>query len=257
NEVVLRWAEGRVRESDLRNRMRSHVLAMNFLEAVARAATNAGGQPQIPYELRRDTSEQATVERMVLAEKARRLGVVISDDAIQDFIRKVSDGVLDHTQLNELLRTSTNRQLSRTALFNQLREELLAATMRMRNISGLPVAPPAVNWQHFKQLYETAVLEIIPLPVEDFIDDLAKEPTDGELRELYERYKDTYRNPNTPEPGFRRLDQIDFAYFVIDFDKLIEEEKAKITDEQVREEYEQGLRRGDFRRPQLPTPPNT
>lgn len=253
HEVVLTWTGGKVRQSEMQAMQNNHILATNFVQAVIEETRKKQGQPSDPYGLQnRDPSEQAVVQRMILAEKADRLGVVISDEAIERYIYQLSDNMLEPAELNEILQASTGGRLTRRMLFSQLRREMLATSMRQMAFSGLTASPPAAYWQGFKKLREMVILEMVPLPVENFVDQLKQQPTSDDVRRLYEKYKDDYRNPNTPEPGFRRPDQVDFGYFRIDFDQFLDQAKTEITEEQVRAEYEQGLTRGDYKRPARP-----
>lgn len=251
--VVVTWSQGRVREMDLRNMETNHHLTMNFLDAMAEEVQRRDGQPKA-MRLFRNSSEQALIATMLLAEKAEQLGVVISDSAIHDYLDRFADGLFDHRDLNDILRSSTSGRLTRVSLFKQLRRELLAHYMRQMVFTGVAATTPAADFQHFNQLRERMTLELLPLPVSEFVAKVETQPTESDLRQLYEAHQDDYKSPMRADPGFRRLPKIDFAYFKVDFNTFLEQEKQNITEAEILREYEAGKQSGEYRRASRPSP---
>ncbi len=258
-QVVVRWDGGSVREMDLRSMYTAHISTANFLQAVVQETQKRGGQPKAPLPFR-STSEQGLIETMLLAKKAEKLGVVISDEAVADYLDRVCDQLLDHHDFNDLLQKSTGGRITAHGLYERLRQELKAMYMQQIALSGVVATTPAKNLEHFNRMQERVTLEMLPLKVEEFLPQVTQQPSDADIQALYDKYKERYPDPMSPEPGFRRLPTTDFAFLRLNFNDLLEAEKAKVTEAEILAEYEAGLKRGDFRRPTLPpasTPPAT
>ena len=150
----------------------------------------------------------------------------------------------------EFCRTATNDQLSRRGSSLSYGESF--SHYMQQAAVGFDAASPAVHWENFKKLHEFVKLELVPLPVDDFVSQLTVKPTEADLQKLYDKHKESARNPNTPEPGFRRLPKADFAYLKMDFNTLLEAEKKKITEAEIKAPYDEGVKKGEYTRTKLP-----
>ena len=139
--------------------------------------------------------------------------------------------------------------------FNRLMKEELAKNAVLRlanggqryeeraNAQGLPTAvlsPPSKNWQYFTRFKRRASVETYPVFVKDFEESIDGKPTDKELRELFDKGKELTRinQPILTEPAFMTPELADFEFIACDIEKIIDEEKTKITEELLRSEYE-------------------
>jgi hypothetical protein len=95
---------------------------------------------------------------------------------------------------------------------------------------------PAERWEYFCRLRKQATVELIPVGVEQFIDQVNKNPSEEELKDLFEKYKDKLPNPVSAEPGFRIPHKIEVQYFKADIAKF--SDPAAITDEEIQSAYE-------------------
>lgn len=248
-QVVARWKGGRITDGQLQTMRVTHLVTMNFLDEVMKLTIQRKGLPKGPS--RRDfgdSSDEGLIATMLMAEKARQLGMVITDDAIQDYLDRLSDRLLTQEDYEQIFKQTVGGRLTSQMLFNWLRQELLAYYLQQNVLMGIVPATPSENWQNFLRVHQLAAVELLPISVDDFRSQLPRRPTEDELKQLYESSKDRYPDPSSAEPGFRRLPKVNFAYVRLDGNKLLEAEKAKITEEQVKAEYEAGLQRGDYRR---------
>ena len=101
NPVVVTWTKGKVRTAELNALRYRHQLAHEFLGRVIVRALQRGGKPIIegqPASLEQgfrvgipdDDSEETAIQTMVLAEEGRRLGIVVDQGAVKDFLRQIS-----------------------------------------------------------------------------------------------------------------------------------------------------------------------
>ncbi|MCU0960951.1 MAG: hypothetical protein MUF48_12675, partial [Pirellulaceae bacterium] len=201
-------------------------------------------------------SEEELVQRLVLADKARELGVVISEDAIQDYLNNLCDA--SPTQpLNyaALLREATNGRLDWRQLQAQLATELAAQRMLLMAHGGLAAAPPEVMYGCYNQLKRLVTAELLAVDVADFVAEVP-EPSDQDIAALYEAGKDRFPFPLSPEPGFKRRQGISFGFFQGVFEEFLSREAASraanITDAEIEKYYEDN-KTSEFRIPELPS----
>ncbi len=248
--VVLRWKGGKLTEGELQSMRHSHRLTMNFLDEVLRLTRERRGVPKGPLpQYFGGDGDQELVATMLLAAKAEELGMVISDEAVQDYLDRLSDRLLAPEDFEKIFKQVSGGRLPVGMLFLWLRRLLMAHYLREHVLMSAAAMTPADSWQNFLRVHQKTSLEILPVAVADFLSQVPRDPTEQELRQLYEQYKERYPDPMSPVPGFRRLPKTNFAYVRIDVGKLIAEEKERISQDEILKEYEEGLKRGDYRKP--------
>ncbi len=176
-------------------------------------------------------TEEDVVDTWLLSREAERLGMVVSDEAINSFIRELTQERLTRDELKSVLRGYGMEQV---AFFDMLREELKAQRMWMMFVPSLGGVPPAQRWDYYLRVHRKASVELIPVPVESLVGQVAK-PDPAVLEEFFEEHKDELAEPNSPEPGFRLPHRVKLEYFVADVDQFIE--AGGVSEEEVLEEY--------------------
>lgn len=196
--------------------------------------------------------EEAAVETMVMAKKAEQLGMVVSDTAINDLIKQITDNSLDSATLQAVINQlqGGRQKVSTARLFDALRTEMLASKLSQLFFQSLRDIPPAQRFEYYERLNRKAKAEILPLAVASFVDQVATEPTNVELLAFYDKHKNAFPNPASPEPGFKEPKRASFQYFKADFAKLKDEFKPQVTEAEIREYYEKN--KAQFRVVELP-----
>ncbi len=202
-----------------------------------------------------DTSPGGVVRIMLLSHKASEAGVVVSNDAVYRFLMLVSDNVLDKQKIDAVYQSwAAERQKAigqappMTSLVDALRTALMAYEMDKLARAGLAVTSPADAWEYHNRINRRITAEFVPFNVKDYVSKVTGEPTSAELSKLYDEYKYQDPNPDSAEPGFHIPMKVDFHYFVAQRDKFVQEEKAKVTRQQIEEYYEE--RKNNFRIPE-------
>ena len=254
SEVVLTWDKGPVTAQELYQMRVTHNITIEYLYALVSETLQRGGEPKA-IGFRRDqmgrvvspgieinNTDPGLVQTMLLAQKAEDAGLVVSDDAILDFLGLLSDGELTESEMRAIFDQSVGNRLSDSVVFDQLRKELLAQQQLLMARGGLVSVTPHQAWDFHKRLNRRVQAELVAFPVADFVGKVSSQPTDAEIAELYEAGKEQFPNPNLPDPAFRRRQKIDFEFVRADFNKVLEEEMAlirdEITDEEIAERYE-------------------
>jgi hypothetical protein len=204
---------------------------------LVQAAQMAGLQFEPPY---RD-SEEAIVGSMVLAQRGRDLGLVISDDMVNRVIAQITNNRLRPAELESIITSYSvgGQRVTPQMIFDALREQILANQAGMLFLEGLGMDTPAQRWDHFRRFEQRLKAEILAVPVAEFTE--AKEigkPSEEELRGLFEKHRQQLALPDRPEPGFRRPYRAKFQYFKAGVEELVTAELEKVTEEEIKTYYE-------------------
>src|SRR5262245_58822262 len=183
NPVVVTWTKGKVHEQELHQMRFHHQAALRFLMEVIALTTERGGRPMIngrpltPQQvgelIPEDSSDESLVQTMVLAEEARRLGVVVDQEAVKSFLRQLSSPELGEKDWLDIADGVLNQQaMTVTELNEQLAYELRARHVRMLARAGLfshgmmPIVPPGEAWEMFNRLNRRVAIEAYPVEVQ-------------------------------------------------------------------------------------------
>ena len=258
DSIVVRWKNGQLRESQLQMHRYARNQLRIFQQAVIQTTTQRAGTPRVVV-VPDTNAEASVVESLVLAEEARRLGMVVSDDAVlQYLVTHLSDDTISRDELAGILAQVTGGRMTQAQLFENLRTELLAHQLRVF-VNGAAFdgsvldtsISPGESFDYFKRLRRTMEAEVTPVAVEDFLDQVTDKPSDEEIKELYEEYKDAYPSPITPTPGFHRPMQAEFQWLKADFTAFLDREVADLPEEDIAIYYEEN--KNSYRKIQLPS----
>jgi hypothetical protein len=249
DEVVVKLATGDLRERDLRVLQRDRMILRQFMQLVRMTAAQQGATPQQTLGIPDTDDESNLVQTAVLADQAREMGIVVSDEAIVDFLMSYTEGTMERGDFARILNTVTNRTVSQRELMNAMRREMLA--MRFVGLFQRGVLPPTPTaaWDYYKRLNLKASFEAVPFEAEDYLAKVS-DPADAEVRRVYEEGKDSYPLPDRPQPGFKRLKKVAVEYVKGELDDFLPAAKAAITDEEVAAYYE--ANKNVFRNVELP-----
>lgn len=193
--------------------------------------------------------EAAAIETLVLSKTAEQMGMVVSDRAVNDLLRQLSADALTPQQVEGII---TNLQpgarVSVTRLFDALRTEMAASQFRQMFAQSLTDFPPAQRFEFYSQLNRRAKAEVMGVAVADFVDKVP-EPSEEEVQKLYEKYKNNFPDPASPDPGFKQPKRAAFQYFKAALANFEEQAKPEITEAEIKEYYE--ANKAQFR--ELPT----
>jgi len=249
NPLIVTSEHGSYYLSDLQRMVRMRRVVGSFLSAAAQARRQAEPEwfPTSTWWLRQPDDPRDVFYSMLRAKKAEALGMVVSNAEVNRFLREeVSGERVPDERLRGILSGFSvgNRSVSMGQLFDALREMLLAH--RLREMHGLGMAvTPIQRWHHFLQLNERVKVELLPIPAEDFLDEV-EDPSEQEVQAFFAEHRETLDEPDvvggipmqSPDPGFMIPKRAVFQYVVADYDKFQAAAAEEITDEQIREHYE-------------------
>ncbi|MEZ6078734.1 MAG: hypothetical protein R3C56_24595 [Pirellulaceae bacterium] len=173
-----------------------------------------------------------------MSDKAKRLGIEFSDDAVDEFILAFCDGRVATARIAEILRESSGGRLSNFDVREQLKHELASMVVRSTAASGFYATAPGEIYQDFLKLNRTAKVEAFPVFVADYMDKVQGQPSELEIETIFDLGSMQLANPNSADPGFVQPYQADFEYVESNIQQWVEREKSKLTEDQLRAEYD-------------------
>jgi hypothetical protein len=203
------------------------------VQAMARSLEDSRSQ-QVPANPFGPPVEDEVVRIWLLNKEADDLGIHLSDDAVIEFIRQLTNSRLSQ---QDFIAIRNQVGWSESQLLDAIRYELraqLAAELLLPDL----YPTPDEYWEIYKRLNVTTEVALAELPVEAFVNEQA-EPTQQELQELFEKYKAVLPNTLGPgTPGFYQPDHVQFASLEADFEQT-KEKTPPPSEEEIREHYEQ------------------
>lgn len=186
---------------------------------------------QIQFTFGNDDFEKDVIFGDLLRREAARLGIIVNDDAVSDFIKMVSDQKLSTQDFREV---KQELHVGDHYIYDVLRDEI-AARMAAEMTFPRAVATPQQRWEAFRKVNVKNSIEATTIPVEAFVKGIA-DPTDEDLRSFFEKHAETFPTAKG-EPGFRQPTRAKLAYLEADYE-TIEAKVTPPTDEEVAEYYE-------------------
>ena len=207
--------------------------------------------------------DQSLVEHRIWLSDAKRMGIQVSDEGANEFLKKAFNGLLTRQDNRASL---SEAKLGERELLDSLKEEL-AAQLAMRLM-----VPPTVEvqvrpefaqysqtreplrymqqtphqlWDSYQMMNLKESLQAVAIPVNDFVNEIGQ-PSDAELTLFFEKFKN-YRWTDESRPGFMAMPRVQLAYLTADFEKF--ENKINPSEEDVREYYEKNKDR--YRAPEM------
>ena len=236
--VVAKTKYGGLRASDFQHLLQERRRILNALVDMTQAANLPGlppGYVQLYVNQKLQTgpaTEESVVETWLQARYAEQMGMVVSNDTINAFLKDLTQDRLGSAKLRAILK---QHNYSDYQFFSGLRDELAASELNKMFGVSVEGTTPAQRWEYFVRVNQMASIEAVPVPAANFADRIA-DPTDEELKTFFDAHKNEYPRPDSPEPGFREPPKIALEFFRADFEKFASSEA--VTDEDVQQRYE-------------------
>ncbi len=240
NPVAFESKYGNLRESELRNLHERHLVTLGVLTDILRQSGYPASQiqQQLEYMFGGSTPDNVA-DSWLLAWHAKEMGMVVSDEMINAFIKQVTQNQVKAGVIRNALKRSN---VSERMFFEMMRDELLAWEQKQIFSPSVVAATPGQRWDYFCRVKRLAAIETVSVAVADYVDQIP-DPTDEELRDFFEEHKGKLPLPFSPEQGFKKPQRVALEYFKAETDKFTTSEM--ISDEEVMQRYEKDKERYD------------
>ena len=238
-----------LRESDLDSMRYSRQFLRQFMRTVNAEAAARGATPKQYLGVPDSVNERSLLQTLILSQKAEEMGLVVTDENIVNFLRRYTDQTVSAGEFGNIVKQMSQGRMSTTMFFNAMRREMLALRFQDLFRQGIFPSTPAAYWDFYQRLNRQVAIEAVPFNVAEYLD-RASEPTDEQIDEHYDTYKDSYAFPSSPTAGFKERKRIEFQYAQADLATFLDEEKSKITNEEIEAYYNEN--KEEFRNATLP-----
>ncbi len=232
---------------------------------LAIAGEKIGAPGQIPNF--GDPTQVAMVSHSILRQEARRMGVSVSDEAVNAFLKNATQGKLTKKDYFAALKES---EFSESELFDAIRQELEAQLVgrlmtppatedRMLSLFSngqlgrVAQVSPEMAWENFRRLNVRQELSAVAIPVSEFVKQVP-EPSDTELLKYFDEKKNRYGD-DRGNPGFLEQPKVKLGYLVASDLNLYEKGLTDATDQEVVDYY--NAHREEYRIREVPDFPDT
>lgn len=257
--VAVSWDGGELTNAELRMLVYKRMLVNHFVqqvEALGQQRTFDAGADLRPLRVGRvvgpdqpsEGVERSVVRMKLFADAARAAGMRLSDDQVVHYLEELGRGRVSGDDMRYLLSQINvqNRTAPITLVLDALREELLAQNYLAGYQFALETVLPEDRWRDWCRVNDRIVVEAAAIPVETFLIDVP-EPTEEEVVAFFERYKERVPRPDrvvgtelpSPWPGFAVPRKIDVQYVQANFDQFVDKLEDQITEDQIKEYYEE------------------
>jgi len=184
--------------------------------------------------------DQQLVSRLLMAETAKKEGIVVSDGVVDEYLAMLSgDAGFSNNDLIAINKKANQSSSSLENVRRHLEIELLAQQMRNIRLTGLPMIPnPTESMQLHGMFVEKVSCDVLPVSVEEYISKVTETPSSLELKKIYEEGKTRYPDPTGREAGFKKRERVSIQYLMAEGETFIQNEINKLTDEAVQAEYD-------------------
>ncbi len=238
NPVVVKTNTfGSLRASDIHDLQQNHLKLLQVLTAVVSQSHEQASPESVRRYLENavgfgPTTEDNVVNRWLMTKQAEKRGIVISDTLINHFLKGITQNKVSAEQFQTAFRSAG---MNVRQFFHLLRGALMANELQAVFQVGIDprATTPGQRWDYFNRVKRSANIEAIAVPVANFAGQV-QTPTDEELTAFFEKHKNQYPIPTSPEPGFRKPATIALQYLKLDGDKLL----ASVSEDEIRQRYE-------------------
>lgn len=192
------------------------------------------------------TSTRELVDAIILEHEANELGLPATPDIANKWLRQQTRGSVNARFFQDIYRNSS---LPGQVTDDQLLAEI-ANQIRIADVRRLPETAevtPLDVFRAYRDQNEKVSAYAVPVRAEEFVAKVP-DPTDAQVRELYEAGKNVLPNPTSPAPGFLVPQQVKFEMVTADVAALAAKVRPTLAAEELREAYK-------ARTDEFPAPP--
>ena len=195
----------------------------------------------------------------LLNREADELGIQVTDQAAMAFLKDAAGKDFDGKELltQKVYRDSIKGTVAYFAgategsIIEAIRHEMRARQAAMILIGGSRMTPEDV-WDIHRKLNTRQTAQFAELPVKDFVDE-SSQPTEAELKDVFETYKGNLPNTTAPNPtvvakleegrpGLYLPRRVRLAYVEPALEE-IEKQAGEVTEEEIQNRYKEKYQR--------------
>lgn len=232
-------------DRELNELIQKRQIANRFMVQATQAAGVGFYDPRFNFGLPVD---QDVIRGYFLRQEADALGIKVTDQAITDYIHSRT---MNRLSAKDFVQIRGDMRLSEAALYDVLRDEI-KAQQALLMLRPRQFETPAEHWELYRRLKVRQAIDVAPIPVKDFVDQVPA-PSEAELLTFFDRYKTQFQqNAIVPEPAFGQPPKVQVEYLATVYTD-VEKEVPPVTDAEIEQYYNDNKER--FRNNPIPEQP--
>ncbi len=252
NKVVVKWKGGKYTRRQLQGLLKLHFQTLQFIYTIDGIKAKEQGMnfarsvrliDPIQTNISPESTDYQLMSRLMLAEKAKELGIEIGDSEVDAYIQSLSLDPMSEQDMKYTNQEVNKGDISLKAIKRHLKMELLS--QRMEQFLGLSLYPspsPTEAADIYVKMNRQIECQIIGFPVKDYLNKVTGTPTNDELKSLFAEGEKDYPSATNSKPGFKKPRELVVGYFVADYETFLNNEKAKVTPEELQAEYDKWVK---------------
>ena len=271
DEVIATLYGKEIKASQVGEMANQRAFANDFVTKLLslKLATAQIGLP-VPQTIFGPTDDRSIVDALILEKEADRLGIPIDVESTKTWLREAPTQILLQSlglagsevtmrTFRDRIGTVTGGDLDNTyrtffatripdpallkAIGNQLR------LLQVRTLGGGAEVSPLDVFDDFKAEAETISINAVAFPVDTFLPQ-AGEPTEAELKALFEKGSNTEQKRTVAAPAFKTPRKVQVEAVSVDTNAVVSKLTVAMKDETVKDAYE-SRKEADFTLPPL------
>jgi hypothetical protein len=186
------------------------------------------------------TTRGELIDALILEHEADRLNIPETPEFARDWIDQQTNGAMTPSLFESIL-ARYERRIGGVELLTDIASQIRIALARQE--IAVPVVTPLDVFRNYRDQTERASFKVVPVVVDSFAGKVP-DPTESEIKEFFEKYKDVLPDPASPTPGFKVPRKVKAEFLSIDSNAVTKRIQAKITEPELVVYYE--TRKKDF-----------
>ena len=185
--------------------------------------------------IREETQARLVTATVALLHEAKRAGVVVTNDMVADHLREWEAAGMTNPLMEALkVNVFDGSPYWNSRLYALLRQEMTLSIYLEAAARDAMILKEDVD-ESFRRITEKVNVATVVLQADDFADKAA-EPSEDEVAEQYEKYRDNLPGEQGRPFGYKIPDRIQFKYLVVDSGVVAED--VDVTEEEIKDYYE-------------------
>jgi peptidyl-prolyl cis-trans isomerase D len=178
--------------------------------------------------------DRELIDAIILEREADRLGMPATAAVGRDYLKAITGGRMN-SDLFEMLYSRFSSEISQEQLLADLANQV--RIRKVRELLGFPMVTPYDVYEAYRDQTERVADKLVEIPIENFLTK-AGEPSDAEVKALYDEYKDVLPDPSRETPGFKVPRQVQVEFLSLDGNAKARGYRDKLTDAELQAYYE-------------------
>ncbi len=176
-------------------------------------------------------------KQLMFVEEAKKMGLVVTNQELEEGLQRLGFQIFGGQEnINRYMLIQflcSNFRLNQEQIARTLQEALLVEKLDGLMRSSIKTTSDEL-WQRYSMENEQVKFKAVTLKAKDFLD--LVNVTEDEIRDFYEKYKNTARNPESGNPGYKYPEMVKVECLIAKYDDM--EKLVSVSEEEMKKYYE-------------------